>query len=98
MSSLVNTQSTCKLEFCVKNIICYSFGKKLIVECDSSNAISLVSENGKAPWKFLYIFNEIRALSYFMRLIFKHVICSTNDTVVSFAKQGVDRDGPCVDI
>ena len=55
-----------------------SFGDNLIVESDSFNEASSISRKGRAPWKFLYILNEIRPLSSSMRLVFKHVFHFAN--------------------
>ena len=44
---------------------CFSrnFHGVLIVESDSSNAIAWVANRKRNPWKFQFLFNEIRALS-----------------------------------
>lgn len=55
-----------------------SFGDNLIVESDTFNEASSISQKGRAPWKFLYILNEIRALSSSMRVVFKHVFHFAN--------------------
>ena len=46
-----------------------SFGDSLIVESYLSNAVSWVSQKGRAPWKSLYILNEITALSSWMWVV-----------------------------
>lgn len=70
----------------------------LAVVSDLTNVISWVFSNGKVSEKFAYILKDIRASSSLIMVVFKHVLRSTNEFVVSLAKNGSNRDNPFVDI
>ena len=58
----------------------------LIMKSDSSNAISWVSKRKVLPWKFQFIFNEIRGLSSSINVVFSHEVRSANSMADSLAK------------
>lgn len=50
-----------------------SFHASLIVENDSSNAITWILQKDNIPWKLQYFFNEIRWLSSLIQAVYRHV-------------------------
>lgn len=50
-----------------------NFHGNLVVEIDSTNAISWVSSSSLIPWRFHFFFNEIKALASFLQVVFRHV-------------------------
>lgn len=68
-----------------------SFHGSLVVESDSTNAITRVSQIACKPWKFHFCFNEIKFLVSCIQVVFRHVIRSSNGVVDVLAKQGIDR-------
>ena len=75
---------------------CFSrmFRGSLIVESDSSNTIAWVSNRKANQWKFHFLFNEIRALSSSINVVFRHELRSANHVADALAKQGIDRNSP----
>lgn len=70
-----------------------SFRGSLIVESDSSNAISRVNHNVCKPGKLHFYFNEIKSLVSCLQFVFRdfhQVLRSANGLVDTSAKQGVD--------
>ena len=70
----------------------------LLVESDSSNAITWVSNKKDFPWKFQFHFNEIRELSATLNVSFLHEVRSANSIADALAKQGVERLSPWVSV
>lgn len=70
----------------------------LTVVSDLTNVILWVFSNGKVSEQFAYILKDIRALSSLIMVVFKHVLRSNNEFVVSLAKNGSNGDNPFVDI
>eukprot|EP00268_Persea_americana_P069351 TRINITY_DN9843_c0_g3_i1.p1 TRINITY_DN9843_c0_g3~~TRINITY_DN9843_c0_g3_i1.p1 ORF type:complete len:128 (-),score=12.55 TRINITY_DN9843_c0_g3_i1:1054-1437(-) len=66
-----------------------SFHGSLIVDSDSSNVVSRVSNRKANPWKFKFLFNEFCALSSSINFVFHYESRSTSSMVDAFAKQGV---------
>ena len=66
----------------------------LVVESDSSNAVAWVSNRKVNPWKFQFLFNEIRELSSNINVVFLHVLRLANSITDALAKQGVERTSP----
>lgn len=62
----------------------------LIVERDSSNAISWVN-SFFGPWKMQFYLNEIRLLASPSPVSFQHISRSANSMAACLAKQGVDH-------
>lgn len=50
-----------------------NFHGNLVVESDSTNAISWVSSSSLIPWRFHFFLNEIKALALFLQDVFRHV-------------------------
>ena len=67
---------------------CFSrcFQGDLIVESDSSNAIAWVSNRKHFPWKFQFLFNEIRAFTTTINVVFRHQLRTTNCMADALAK------------
>lgn len=61
------------------------------MESNSSNAISWVSNRATYPWKFQFMFNEIRDLSSIMNVTFHYEVRSANSMFDALAKQWVQR-------
>lgn len=70
-----------------------SFYGSLILENDSSNAMSWVSQDTCKPWKLHFYFNEIKYQVARFHVIF-HQLRSANGFLDTSAKQGVDRVVP----
>ena len=58
----------------LKTLRCFSksFHESLIVESDTSNVVSWVSNRKANPWKFQFLFNETRALSSSINAAFRY--------------------------
>ena len=67
----------------ISSVHSYSF---VVVESDSSNPVSWVSNPCKVPWRFHFYFSEIKALFLWLRVNFQYV----GRFADGFAKQGVD--------
>lgn len=67
-----------------------SFGGNLIVESDSSNAISWISL-GEGPSKLQFLFSKNKSPSSSIQVCFKHVRRLANAMADSLGKEGVDR-------
>ena len=66
-----------------------SFNHPLIVESDSLNAISWVTNLAKGPWRFYFYLNEIKSLSSQLEVEFRHILHSANEEADVLAKRGV---------
>lgn len=67
---------------------------RLIVESNSSNAITWVSNQAMYPWKFQFVFNEIRDVSSILNVAFHCEVRSANSMLDALAKQWVKRLSP----
>ena len=74
-------------------IFFHLFSFQLVVERNSRNAISWVSSLAEPPWRFQFLFNEIRVFSSISQEL-HHVARSTNGFADFLAMQGVDRSLP----
>ncbi|XXG58395.1 hypothetical protein AAC387_Pa04g0713 [Persea americana] len=72
-----------------------SFREELLMESDSSNAVSWISSN-EGLWRFHFLFAEIKSLSSQGYVEFKHVRSSANAMTDSLTKQVVDRVIPLI--
>lgn len=72
-----------------------SFQDRLLVENDSSNAISSIFNN-EGSWRFHFLFVEIKSLSSQGLVKLKHGRRSANTMANSLVKQGVDRVIPLI--
>lgn len=59
----------------------------LLVESDSFNMVAWVSNWKANPWKFQFIFNEIRAFSANINVAFYNVLRSDNSLVDALVEQ-----------
>lgn len=73
----------------------FSFPDRLIVESDSSNTISWISFM-EGPWRFHFLFSEIKFLSSLGLVESKHGVRLANSMADALAKQGVDRSIPFI--
>ena len=64
----------------------------IVVESDSLNAISWMSCLEKGPWKFQFLFNEIKTWSSSLNIEFHHVLRSGDGMADALAKLGVERE------
>ena len=71
------------LRICVSNNF-----HSIVVESDSLNAIYLMSCLEKGPWKFQFLFNEIKTWSSSLNVEFHHVLLSGNGMADALAKLG----------
>lgn len=71
-----------------------SFRACLIMESDTSNAVSWATSSSSTPSRFKFLFNEIKALSSLDSVEFKHIGRAANDLANSLAKQWIDRFSP----
>lgn len=60
----------------------------MIIEYDSFNAISWVSNAAKGPCKFYFYPNEIKFFSLDLGVEFRHIIRSANEEADVLAKSG----------
>lgn len=64
----------------------------IIIESDSTDAVSWASSNNKHPWVLDHVHSSIVNFSKISpSLHFQHVLCETNWIAESLAKQGVCR-------
>ena len=75
------------LRICVSNNF-----HSMVVESDSLNAISRMSCLEKGPWKFQFLFNEIKTWSLSLNVELHHVFRSRNGMADILAKLGVEID------
>lgn len=71
------------------------FPDRLIVESDSSNTLSWISSI-EGPWRFHFLFSEIKFLSSADLVESKHGVRLANSMADALAKQGVDRSIPFI--
>ena len=67
-------------------IFSFTLKENLIVESDSSNAIRWASKAERGPWRLQYYFNEIKALSFSIKVSLSHIYRSANFMANSLAK------------
>ena len=67
------------------------FRQPLIVESDSLNAISWVSNAAKGLWKAYFCLDEIKFLSSELDVEFRHILPSMNEEADVLAKRGLHR-------
>lgn len=65
------------------------FHNRVIMESDSSNAVSWVTLNKAKPWKLQFCFNEIMTLASRLCVEFHHMVRSSSGLADSLAKQGL---------
>lgn len=68
-----------------------SFRQPLIVESDSLNAISWMSNSAMGPWKFYFLLNKIKFLSSELEVEFRHILRLANGEADMRGKRGASQ-------